>query len=425
MWTTTIGRSTARVPASPPAADPEETALMTVDLRNSVVRAVAAADDGPGFFVVADGRLCLTVGQGAEAEVVCELPNIREEREGGYWRDSPLALQLYVHGPWVCVTERFGENATLVNTVTGLVRELSRKLRHHSFTSYSVGFVERGGRTLLIAQTDFNRLDIFDAETGDLRTDREMYSRRVGEPNEDGVWEVEEKNWSWLAASTLHVAPGSAHFLCEASSTMHSAECVYSVNDFLEDWGASVAHLEGCGDSAIRPLTFIDDSTFVVAVDDLLLGGFMDQEDAVEEGYEYKQLHFFTIPSPLTPDGEARWLDPVAKVDCEVFPLDDDGGVKGELHHDKATGLLVALSADGAFLVRLDGSVVEHLPGLSPPFGVFDDGKGEGWRYAKDRRLFYRWRDGVGIEERTFSWAGADDGTRPPAQSATAADERS
>ncbi|MBM7495776.1 hypothetical protein [Oerskovia paurometabola] len=379
---------------------------MTVDLRTAAVRAVAAADDGVGYFVVADGRLFLTDGRGPEAEVVCELPNIREEWEGGYWQDNPLELRLYVHGPWVCVTENYGEHATLVNTSTGLVREFFRTFAHYNPLPFSAGFLERDGRTLLIAQTGFNRLDIFDAETGDLLTDREMYSRTVGEPNEEGVWKVESKNWSWLRTGSLHVAPSSAYFLCEAYQ-MQDTVGVYSVDGFLQGWEASATHIDGRGMSTTRPLTFIDDTTFAMAMDDLVLGEFFwDEEDLAEQGYEYKQLGIFTIPSPLPGNG---WIDPVG-VDCDAFPLGKKGEVRGELHYDPVTGHLVALNAHGAFLVRLDGSVVERLPGLSPSLGVFDDGEGEGWRYAADRRVFYRWRDGVGIEERSFSWAGAPDG---------------
>lgn len=392
---------------------------MTVDLRTAAVRAVAAADDGVGYFVVADGRLLSTVGRGPEAEVVCEVPCIREIRGPGYWEGRPLEVLLYVHGSWVWVAERFGENATLVNTVTGLVREHSRVL-DDGYPEHSVGFVEREGRTLLIAPTAWNRLDVFDVESGELLTDREMYRRGVGDRNAPGGWEIEEENWSWLAVSSPLVSPDSRHFLCQSDNyDMPDPQVqIYTVEEFLTDWGASGAHAEGGMSGFNRSIAFIDDATFAMAMDDRVLGGFFfDEEDVAEQGYEYKQLGIFTIPSPLTRDGEKRWIDPVA-VDCDVFPLDEHGEVRGELHYDKATGHLVALNANGASLVRLDGSVVEHLPETRFELGgVVEESttgaKATVWQYSTDRRLFYRWRDGVGIEECSFSWAGALDGAQP------------
>lgn len=392
---------------------------MTVDLRNRAVRAVAPADDGPGYFVVADGRLWRTAVRGPEAEALCALPNIAEVGGLGRWEGRPLELRLYVHGPWVCVTERLGLNATLVNTATGAVRELRRERYHADVSSYSIVFVEREGRTLLIAQTQWNRLDIFDAETGELLTDREIVVRRTGERDEQGFEIVERENYSPLFHSLLQVSPDFRHFLGHSWLWMPLDRIgVYSVDDFLESWEAGSMLVGDRTGNWDRPATFIDDSTFVVAMDDWGLGDLLwDDEDPAELGYEYKQLHVFTIPSPLTPDGEARFLDPTVTVDCDVFPLGKEGEVTGELHYDQHTGLLVAVNANGAFLVRLDGTVVEHLPDLTPATRYLFDytdrgGKVVGWEYSTDRRLFYRWRDGVGIEERSFSWAGASAGAR-------------
>ena len=86
-------------------------------------------------------------------------------------------IKLYVCEPWVCVTERFGTHAALVNLDTAAVRELSREDYYVEVSSYSIGFLIRQGRVLLIHQTDWNRLDIMDVETGRNLTDREVYMR--------------------------------------------------------------------------------------------------------------------------------------------------------------------------------------------------------------------------------------------------------
>ncbi|MFI5835844.1 hypothetical protein ACIA5A_19450 [Micromonospora sp. NPDC051300] len=157
---------------------------------NARVRAVAADDTIPhSYFVFADGRLS-RVGPGStEAVLVAEVPDTRERGPGtgdGRLADRELELGIYVHGPWVCVTERFGVNASLINTVTGAVRGLSRADYHSDVSSYSIGFLDRDGRTLLVAQTQWNRLDVFDAETGANLTEREVFIRDSGRCDEDG-----------------------------------------------------------------------------------------------------------------------------------------------------------------------------------------------------------------------------------------------
>jgi hypothetical protein len=153
------------------------------------VRAVAPEDGVPhSYFVFTDGRLFRAGIGSTREELVAEVPHLQ-------------GVALYVHGPWVCVTERFGVNASLVNTSTGAVRGLSRADYHSRVSSYSIGFLDRDGRTLLVAQTEWNRLDVFDAETGANLTEREVVHR---DP---------EKNYIDYFHSLLHVSPDSRHFL--------------------------------------------------------------------------------------------------------------------------------------------------------------------------------------------------------------------
>ena len=65
--------------------------------------------------------------------------------------DRPI--KIYYHFPYICVTERYGLNAATVNIIDRRVAKLVREDYHCDVSSYSVGFLERNGRILLIHQT--------------------------------------------------------------------------------------------------------------------------------------------------------------------------------------------------------------------------------------------------------------------------------
>lgn len=356
----------------------------------------AAPDDRVrhSYFVFADGRL-LRVGAGsAEAEVVAEVPNIRQVGDDGPAGEE-LEIQLYAHGPWVCVTERFGVNAALVNTDTGAVRALSRADYHADVSSYSIGFLERDGRTLLVAQTQWNRLDVFDAESGANLTGRDVFCRDSGRRDEQGRKLYDERNYIDYFHSLLHVSPDSRHFLSNGWFwSPVDVVRVVSTEAFLTGYEpTSLPVSTAFGYNWDRPCAFVDDRTFVLALDDSV-----DVLDADETAaYGHRQLAFFKIPDLLRPGGMDRWLEPAAYVDCDVFPRNEHGEVKGQLHHDPESGRLVALTdGAGCFVLSLDGEVVAHAPDL---------GTAGGWSYAPRHRVCYRWVDGTGIEERDLPTA--------------------
>ena len=385
--------------------------LVGESLSNARVRAAAPDDQVPqAYFVFADGRL-LRVGTGStEAELVAEVPDIGEVGHGtgdGRLAGKELEIGIYVHGPWVCVTERFGVNASLINTATGAVRGLSRADYHSDVSSYSIGFLERDGRTLLVAQTQWNRLDVFDAETGANLTSREVFIGDSGRRDEQGRKIYDRSNYVDYFHSLLHVSPDSRHFLSNGWVwSPVDVVRVFSTEAFLtgyESTGISVATVFGYNWD--RPCAFIDDRTFVLALDDSV--DTLDPEETAN--YRYRQLGFFKIPDLSSAGHADQWLEPGSLVECEVFPRNEYGEVKGELHYDPESGCLVALTdRDGCFVVSLAGDIVARVPDIStasPPshgkFGSRYSGS-RGWSYAPKHRVFYRWLDGAGIEERVL-----------------------
>src|SRR5262249_27576833 len=150
---------------------------------------------------------------------------------------------------------------------------------------------------------------------------------------------------------------------------------------------------------------FIDSRTFVLALDDS--DDNLDADEAT--AYQYRQLAFFEIPDLPSTGPADQWLKPTSFVDCDVFPRNQYGEVKGELHYDPESRCLVALTdSDGVFVISLNGDVVARMPDLSaarpPSHGDLRSRYSgpSGWSYAQQHRVFYRWLDGVGIEERAL-----------------------
>ncbi|GIH16656.1 hypothetical protein [Rugosimonospora africana] len=387
---------------------------MGKDLSGRRVRAIAPDDRvAHSYFLFADGQL-LRAGTGStHAEVIAEAADIGEVGHStgdGRLKGKELEIRLYVHGPWVCVTERFGLNATLINTTTGRARGFCRADYHSDVSSYSIGFLDWDGRTLLLAQTQWNRLDVFDAETGENLTEREVFIRDSGRLNEQGHKVYDRRNYIDYFHSLLHVSPDSRHFLSNGWvwSPVDMVR-VFSTEAFLTGYEpTSIPVGTAFGYNWDRPCAFIDDRTFVLALDDSVDA--LDEDEAAS--YEYRQLAFFEIPQlPLASDAN-RWLEPSFFVDCDVFPRNQYGEVKGELHYDPESACLVALTdGNGSLVLSLNGRVVAHAPDVSlaspPSHTDFGSSYSEplGWSYAPKHRTFYRWLDGAGIEERALPTA--------------------
>ena len=361
---------------------------MTMDPRAILADPQAAES----YYVFAAGVLWRVQETGLT--MVAPLPTITTVSRGlgdGRSEGKPLEIALYADGPWVGVTERFGVNAALVDTRSGEVRPFVRTDYHCDVSSYSFGFLHHNGRTLVAAQTEWNRLDLFDAETGELLTDREIAITDSGEVGADGNRIYRTVNYLDYFHSLLHTNPSGSAFLSNGW-VWHPADMVriYRVEQFFSTFdGGGVTVDIPFNSNWDRPATFIDDSTFVLVLDDTTES--LSPDEATD--YHYHQLAFFTVPEP--PMSEHRHA-PTRLATCDAFPLESCGEGHGELHFDPPSGLLVALTPTaGAALITLDGEVVHREPEFSAGPSPTD------WTYSAQHRRFYRWHDGR-IDERPF-----------------------
>ena len=368
------------------------------------IKAIAHLNLRAGMYALLgeDGHLYLTRRADGSPVSVAYLPCISTAGQ----------VKLYIHEPWVCVTERFGTHAALVNLENANVREMNREDYHAHVSSYSIGFLERDGRVLVIHQTQWNRLDIMDAETGDCLTERTV-DIRLAEPSykrDDGVWmpeKYETENYIDYFHSLLQVSPDGSCFLSNGWIWQPCGQILcFPTDGFLKRYEASKVSIEFCHDyNWDRPCAFIDGGWLVIAADDIRKNRSYEEE---HESHVYKQLQFYCLNMPVREEmyGE-RILPKAREVDCSAFTPNEDGNVYGELVWDSAYRYLVALTPNGAFSLNLDGEVLESYHECKCtkdyPFGPEQSGD-PGWNYSPESHLLYHWSQERGaVEERRFN----------------------
>jgi len=384
--------------------------IACTELSGIKIRALGASDNEEGCYALfEDNRLFFADTTAQTLKELAVLRNIRTVAHGlgdGRLEGKELEISITYHHPYICVTERFGVNAALYSLSTGIVLDLRREDYHCDVSSYSVGFLEHNSRVLLICQTQWNRLDIIDAETGENLTEREVYYRETGQWAENGPV-YDKKNYMDYFHSRLHVAPDGKHFLSngwhwhpmgqiylfETSEFLRAFElgCISTDCDAPYNWD--------------RPCTFISNDTFVIALDDIKKSGIYDEEDLAN--YEYFQLAFFKTDAELHTDMYGhRWIEPSRKIKTSAFTPQSEGGVVGLLFYDQPNGYLVALTHDrGAFAVSLEGDILANLADVTlANKGIFKRNNYEiGWNYSTEHHVFYTWKYGIGIIEKKLN----------------------
>jgi hypothetical protein len=392
--------------------------MTLIKLSGLTVSAIAASNREPEQYAVyGENRLYLADSKTQTACEVAALPNIQKiahDLGDGRLEGKELEIALCFHHPYVCVTERFGVNGALVNLSTGAVRELRREDYHCDVSSYSAGFAELDGRALFICQTQWNRLDIFDVETGKNLTEREVYTREIGQKEADESPVYERKNYLDYFHSQLLISPDSRHFLSNGWVWSPFDQIyLFDTAEFFRTHELGRVHAVcGSGYNWDRPCAFIDGDLFVAVVDDDRKTGNLDEDELV--GYEYRQLTFFSVSAKAQENDHGyRWIDCVRNAASDVFTPNKYGEVKGRLYYDPVAGYLVALTLDrGAFAVSLNGEILANLPDMLTA-DVSDHGDlGSryrariGWDYSPEHHVFYGWQEGTGIAERRFGQTG-------------------
>ncbi|MCL2423172.1 MAG: hypothetical protein FWD11_04650 [Micrococcales bacterium] len=308
-------------------------------------------------------------------------------------------LLVCVAEPYVAVVQRYGLVGVLVDMDSGATVDLTRSDYHADVSSFSVAFVRHAGRTLLVAQTAWNRLDMFDPATGELLSPRTMSIRKVAEGYRGADGEridprYERTNYVDYFHSLLHVSP-SGTALCSNGWVWSPQDYVraYTTEGFLSGWETSGfrADTTGSGYNWDRPCTFVGDDVFVVATDKADPEDLADQDEDADHrpggSLRFLRIDRSTPTGQRYPDG---WLFAEREVPCDVLSF-ADREVEGELWYDQTTGHLLYVSATGAHALDLDGKAVAHRDDITA------DTSGQAWHYpaagwwfASEHGVFYR-----------------------------------
>lgn len=127
-------------------------------------------------------RRARTVAQLTRDALDFDGPLIRTVTEP--WKTCPhVMLRVSVDGCLAAVAHTYGSRGAVVDLRTGQITMALNRGKYHTDKSiFPLALIEQGGRTLIIHGTDWNRLDVSDALTGVLLTQRQPTSYKTGEP---------------------------------------------------------------------------------------------------------------------------------------------------------------------------------------------------------------------------------------------------
>ncbi|MCL1913565.1 MAG: hypothetical protein FWG10_06775 [Eubacteriaceae bacterium] len=335
-------------------------------------------------------------------------------------RNHPI--KIYCHHPYICVSEQYGLNAAVINVNEGVASKLARKDSQNGVSSYSIGFLECSGRTLLLYQTQYNRLDIIDLSTWQLITPRSVYYGWTGEMYFNGRRlrkRIAGVNYINYRHSLLSISPDSKSFLSNGWGVPPEDNILFfETSLFLKDFEPSRKLLGYSGREVWdRPCTFVGNDMFVIAADAFAIDSSLEFSDISHESIH--QLLFYKISEVKSgifaksiSTGLGAQLATCSKnIPCDVFTYNSYGQITGgELHFDHESGHLIALSEKGAFELSLDGETISSDYSIrlnkntSAIRGIYKWGSRPrllNWQYDATNRVFYRFYNGI-IEKRAF-----------------------
>lgn len=303
------------------------------------------------------------------------------------------AINIEFYNTEICVSERYGLNASVVNINTGNIRNFSRKDYHADVSSYSTGFLERDNKILFIHQTEWNRLDITDLESGELLTKRNIKIEFLPEKyNEETKTimkgERKEENYLDYFHSNLHISPDKKSFLSNGWVWSPVDNIRYfEVEKFFEKYELSSIGIEySNGYNWDRPCTYIDNDTFLVVTDNH--SSELDEDELRD--YEYKQFEFYRLEETH----KNALLKSFKSIDVKIFPVNEYGEVSGDIYYDRGLEQLIAMTKNASYILSEEAEIIKEFSDIKILHKKCEEddvySKADIWKYSVDHHFFYR-----------------------------------
>jgi len=310
------------------------------------------------------------------------------------------SIMLYLHGDYICVVENFATHGVVFNRNNATTMPIEREDYHAGVSSYSIGFLERNGHTLLIHQTQWNRLDITDLTTGQLLTERVIRHEKIG-VDENHVTQFIAENFADFFHGLILVSPNCKRFLSNGWvwHPMGTIAC-YDLEQFLKTYEPGGYYTFGTDNWDI-PCAFLDDTTFIVGCSQDMTD-YGDNWDVEQDENHVQKLLFYNMNTTRErteePINVLATVESTKAIDADIFPMDEFGAVNGRLYFDDQTRQLIAMSERGTYILTLDGKAVAHRADITFPYWVPPCWKSlrpvvdcVNWKYSPQHRLFHSW----------------------------------
>ncbi len=170
--------------------------------------------------------------------------------------------------PWLSVFEQYGTNGCVYHLETGAARLFCRENYHAEVSGFSNGLLMYQGHVCLLHQTEWNRLDITDLETGKCLTDREIIHRLLEETDAYGGSMYEKKNYVDYFHGQIFFSPDYRYFVDTGWVWQPvGVPVLYDLEAFLTEyehsrimlnWGENAVYGEEWDQSAV----WLDEHTF-------------------------------------------------------------------------------------------------------------------------------------------------------------------
>lgn len=218
-----------------------------------------------------DGVLALY--QNGQREPLKEYPAVEQIRVFDRYDTAKATDESYtmeILWPWLSVFQKYGTNGCVYHLESGEIKLFSRENYHAEVSGFSNGLMEYKGEICLLHQTQWNRLDITNLETGELLTEREIYYRILEETGERGERKYEKKNYVDYFHGRIFFSPDYRYFVDTGWVWQpEGVPVLYCVEDFLTEYENSRIDLAVgedwiYGDDWDQSAVWLDSDTFLL-----------------------------------------------------------------------------------------------------------------------------------------------------------------